>query len=197
MAGAPYGDQVTRIVGGGAGGRRLAVPPGTGTRPTADQAREGLFNTLSGLLDLSGAAVLDLYAGSGAVGLEALSRGAGRALFVESDARAARTIRDNAARLDVPGAQVVADRVERVLAAPPAARAGGYDAVFADPPYAVADEVVDRMLADLAGREWLADGAVVVVERGRRSRSPQWPAGLVPVKSRRYGEAVLWYGRRP
>ena len=187
---------MTRIVGGGAGGRRLAVPPGSGTRPTADQAREGLFNTLAGLLDLSGAAVLDLYAGSGAIGLEALSRGADRALFVESDPRAARTIRANAARLDVPGARVLADRVERVLAAPPIAGAA-YDVVFADPPYATADDEVDRMLADLVDRGWLADGAVLIVERGRRSPAPNWPTGVAPVKSRRYGEAVLWYGRRP
>jgi 16S rRNA (guanine966-N2)-methyltransferase len=187
---------VTRIVGGGAGGRRLAVPPGSGTRPTADQAREGLFNTLAALLDLSGAAVLDLYAGSGAIGLEALSRGADRALFVESDPRAARTIRANAARLDATGARVLADRVERVLAAPPAPGAG-YDLVFADPPYATADAEVDRMLASLADRGWLADGAVLVVERARRSPAPNWPTGVAAVKSRRYGEAVLWYGRRP
>src|SRR5437764_1021295 len=107
---------MSRIVAGVAGGRRLAVPPGRDTRPTSDRTREALFSALAALVDLDGARVLDLYAGSGAVGLEALSRGAAHALLVEADPRAARVIRDNARTLDLPGAQIRAEKVERVAA---------------------------------------------------------------------------------
>ena len=108
---------MTRIVAGAAGGRRLSVPAGRGTRPTADRAREGLFATVLAIRGpLDGARVLDLYAGSGAVGLEALSRGAADALLVESDARASRVIRGNIEAVGLPGARLIADRVERLLA---------------------------------------------------------------------------------
>src|SRR3954469_10592574 len=109
---------MTRIIAGSAGGRRLAVPPGRGTRPTSDRAREGIFLTLDSLHGLAGARVIDLYAGSGAVGLEALSRGADRAVLVESDPRAVRTIKANVETLALDGARVVADKVERFLAKP-------------------------------------------------------------------------------
>jgi 16S rRNA (guanine966-N2)-methyltransferase len=113
---------VTRVIAGVARGRRLAVPPGRLTRPTSDRAREGLFATLTAIRGtLAGAAVLDLYAGSGAVGLEALSRGAVRVLFVEADARAARVIRENMGAVGLYGGSVLADRVERVLARGPGA----------------------------------------------------------------------------
>src|ERR1051326_2543069 len=102
---------MTRISAGSAGGRRLAVPPGRGTRPTSDRAREGVFLTLDSLLGLAGARVADLYAGSGAVGLEALSRGAASALLVESDPKAVRTIRANVQSLGLDGATVVAGKV--------------------------------------------------------------------------------------
>src|SRR5215471_6744632 len=96
--------RMTRIIAGVARGRRLSVPPGTGTRPTSDRAREGLFATITALHGpLTQASVLDLYAGSGAVGLEALSRGAGRALFVESDPAAVRVIRANMTAVGLPG----------------------------------------------------------------------------------------------
>src|SRR5579871_540078 len=111
---------MARVIAGEAGGRRLAVPDGRDTRPTSDRAREGLFGTIVSLTgSLAGARVLDLYAGSGAVGLEALSRGAEHVLLVESGARAARVIRDNIAAIALPGAQVAADRVERLLARGP------------------------------------------------------------------------------
>jgi 16S rRNA (guanine966-N2)-methyltransferase len=111
---------VTRVIAGAARGRRLAVPPGRLTRPTSDRAREGLFGTLTAIHGpLEGARVLDLYAGSGAVGLEALSRGAARVLFIEADAGAARVIRDNLAVVGLPGGQIVTGRVERVLARGP------------------------------------------------------------------------------
>lgn len=181
---------MTRIVAGAAGGRTLLVPPGTRTRPTSERAREGLFNTVQTLLELSGARVLDLFAGSGAVGLEALSRGAAHALLVESDARAAATIRRNVAALRLP-AVVRTGTVERVLATPPDLP---YDMAFLDPPYALTDPDLDRIVSTVDA--WLAPGAVVVVERDRRSRAPQWPVGLAAVKARSYGDSTLWYGRR-
>ena len=184
---------MTRIVAGEAGGRRLAVPPGEKTRPTSDRTREALFGTLAALVGLAGARVLDLYAGSGAVGLEAVSRGAAAALLVEADARAAATARANAAALGLADRVTVRrDRVERVLASPPPAP---YDVVFADPPYALADAELDVILATLAGNSWLAPGTVLVVERSSRGAGPAWPEPVRPVKARRYGEGTLWYGR--
>jgi len=111
---------VTRIIAGAARGRRLAVPAGTATRPTSDRAREGLFATVTAVHGpLTGARVLDLYAGSGAAGLEALSRGAAKALLVESDRAAARVIRANIAAVGLPGARLVTGRVAAVLARGP------------------------------------------------------------------------------
>lgn len=183
--------RVTRIVGGTAGGRRLRVPPGRGTRPTSDRAREGLFSALEALCGpLTGLRVLDLYAGSGALGLEALSRGAGRAVLVEGDARAARVARDNAAALGLAGVEVRAEPVERLLQVPPEAP---YDVVLADPPYA---SEVAPVLAQLVAHGWLAARAVVVVERSSRDPDLVWPDGIEAVRARRYGEATLWYGRR-
>lgn len=187
---------MTRVIAGQAGGRRLAVPAGRDTRPTSDRAREGLFASIGSLAGpLTGARVLDLYAGSGAVGLEALSRGAGHVLLVESSARASRVIAQNVAALGLPGAEVVTDRVERVLARGPAGPAGArYGIVFADPPYAMPDAEVTRMLADLISRDWLAPGALVIVERATRSGPVTWPDGIEPDHDRRYGEATFWYG---
>jgi 16S rRNA (guanine966-N2)-methyltransferase len=186
---------VTRIVAGEAGGRRLAVPPGDRTRPTSDRTREALFGTLAALLDLGGARVLDLYAGSGAVGLEAVSRGAAAALLVDADVRAAATATANAAALGLADRVTVRrDRVERIVAAPPPEP---YDLVFADPPYALPDAELDVILATLAENTWLAAGAVLVLERSSRGAGPAWPAGVVPVKARRYGEGTIWYGRFP
>jgi 16S rRNA (guanine966-N2)-methyltransferase len=205
---------VTRVIAGAAGGRRLAVPGGVSTRPTSDRAREGLFGTVvSEIGSLAGKRVLDLYAGSGAIGLEALSRGARDVLMIESDAQAAAVIQANIATVGIEGARVIRDRVERVLARPPAApgqaadgsareppgapdsrdRPDRYDLVFADPPYAMTVAAVTRMLSLLAAG-WLADDALVVVERATRSGPVHWPPGYLPGKSRRYGEATFWYG---
>jgi 16S rRNA (guanine966-N2)-methyltransferase len=184
---------LTRVIAGVAGGRRLAVPPGATTRPTSDRAREGLFATvLSELGDLDGKHVLDLYAGSGAVGLEALSRGAAGVRLVESDARAAAVIKANVAAVGLAGATVTIDRAERVIARPPAGD-GRFDLAFADPPYATEEAAVTRVLTLLAAG-WLADGALVVVERATRSGPLDWPPAYLPGKSRRYGEATFWYG---
>ncbi|HWG01362.1 MAG TPA: 16S rRNA (guanine(966)-N(2))-methyltransferase RsmD [Trebonia sp.] len=186
---------MTRIIAGAAGGRRLTVPGGTSTRPTSDRAREGLFGTLlSELGTLAGKHVLDLYAGSGAVGLEALSRGADSVLLVESDARAAAVIKANIATVGLPGARVVTSKAERVLGRPPATQATpAYDFVFADPPYAVTSAEITKMLG-LLGNGWLAEDALVVVERATRSGEFDWPPGYKPGKSRGYGEATFWYG---
>ena len=153
---------------------------------------------------LAGARVLDLYAGSGAVGLEALSRGADHVLLVEQGARATRVIRENIEAIGLPGAVLAADRVERVLARGPAPAGGQdspagsrYDVVFADPPYALADTAVSQVLSLLADQGWLAPGALVIVERATRSGPVNWPDGFVPDRSRRYGEATFWYGLGP
>ncbi|MGA4839363.1 16S rRNA (guanine(966)-N(2))-methyltransferase RsmD [Streptomyces sp. G45] len=185
---------MTRVIAGAAGGRRLAVPPGNGTRPTSDRAREGLFSTwqaLEGALD--GARVLDLYAGSGAVALEALSRGAGHALLVEADARAVRTIRDNVKALGLPGAEVRAGKAAQIIrdATPDAP----YDLAFLDPPYAVGDDDLREILLTLRSGGWLADDALVTVERSTRGGEFTWPDGFEGLRSRRYGEGTFWYGR--
>jgi 16S rRNA (guanine966-N2)-methyltransferase len=186
---------VTRIIAGSAGGRRLAVPPGRGTRPTSDRAREGLFGTVTAVLGtLAGSAVLDLYAGSGAVGLEALSRGAADVLLVEADPRAASVIRANATALGLPGARVAVGRAEKVLARGPG-DGPPRDVVFADPPYSTAGGEVTAVLEALLAPGWLAPGALVAVERATRSGPLSWPPGYSPDRARKYGEATLWYGR--
>jgi len=183
-----------RIIAGSARGRRLAVPPGRSTRPTSDRAREGLLGTTLAIRGtLAGAAVLDLYAGSGAVGLETLSRGAADVLLVESDPRAAAVIRANIAAVALPGARLLADRVDRVLARGPGDQPPR-DFVFADPPYALADDELERMLIALRDHGWLAPSALVAVERATRSGPPAWPPGYAADRYRGYGEATLWYG---
>ncbi|MFI8074824.1 16S rRNA (guanine(966)-N(2))-methyltransferase RsmD [Streptomyces sp. NPDC086033] len=186
---------MTRVIAGRAGGRRLAVPPGNGTRPTSDRAREGLFSTWQSLLGgpLAGERVLDLYAGSGAVGLEALSRGASHALLVEADARAARTIRENVKNLGLPGAEVRAGKAEQIIQQPTPTEP--YDLVFLDPPYRVTDHDLREILLTLRTEHWLAPQALVTVERSTRGGEFQWPPGFDAVKARRYGEGTFWYGR--
>jgi 16S rRNA (guanine966-N2)-methyltransferase len=185
---------MTRIIAGTAGGRRLATTAGRVTRPTSDRTREGLFSTVLAMRGgLAGAAVLDLYAGSGAVGLEALSRGAADVILVESDARAAQVIRENIAAVGLPGVRLMADKVARVLARGPS-DARPREFAFADPPYALDGAELARMLSALVSEGWLAPGAVVAVERATRSGPLAWPAGYEPDRSRKYGEATLWYG---
>ena len=176
---------MTRIVGGTHGGRRLKVPPGSGTRPTSDRAREGLFSSLQSLLDLEGATVLDLYAGSGALGLEAVSRGAARATLVDRDPKALAVLRANVADLGLAADVVDADVPSYLKRVPER-----HDVVLLDPPY---DLDVDPVLAQLG--PWLAEGAVVVVERATRGPAPVVPEGWDLLRDRRYGEATLWYFR--
>lgn len=162
--------------------------PARGTRPTTDRVRESLFNVLAAHVDLAGISVLDLYAGSGALGLEALSRGAASALFVESDARAAAVISANIATLGLPGATVRRDAVSAVLA-------GGtdrpVDLVLADPPYDVDAAEVQAVLAALVSGGWAVGGTIAVVERGSTSPALTWPDGWRRWRERRYGDTRL------
>ncbi|MFF0473029.1 16S rRNA (guanine(966)-N(2))-methyltransferase RsmD [Streptomyces sp. NPDC004284] len=184
---------MTRVIAGTAGGRRLAVPPGNGTRPTSDRAREGLFSTWESFHGLEGARVADLYAGSGAVGLEALSRGADHALLVEAEPRAAKTIRDNIRSIGLPGAELRTGKAEQIVTGP--APADPYDLVFLDPPYAVTDDDLREILLTLRSGGWLSEDALVTVERSTRGGEFGWPAGFEALRSRRYGEGTFWYGR--
>jgi 16S rRNA (guanine966-N2)-methyltransferase len=163
------------------------VPP-RGTRPTTDRVRESLFNVLAARLDLDGASVLDLYAGSGALGLEALSRGAAAALFVESDQRAAAVIGQNITTLGVAGATLRRGVVASVLAA---GAAEPVDLVFADPPYDVEAAEIEEMLAALTTRGWVRSGTVTVVERPASGPSLRWPAGWEVWPERKYGDTRL------
>jgi 16S rRNA (guanine966-N2)-methyltransferase len=178
-----------RIVAGAARGRRLRAPGGPGTRPTADRVKEALFSSLQPLLP--SAVVLDLYAGSGALGLEALSRGAARVTFVESDRRALAALRHNIEVVALAGAEVVAGDVERSLATPlPGAP---FDLVLLDPPYAVSAERLGKVLARLVPQ--LASGATVVIERAARDGAPPWPPDLLEPTSRRYGDTAVHRAR--
>ena len=161
---------------------------GRGTRPTTDRVREALFNVLAARIDLAGTAVLDLYAGSGALGLEALSRGAESAVFVESDARAVGVIADNIAALGATGATVRRGAVAAVLAA---GTRRPVDLVFADPPYDVPSVEIAAVLTALTSGGWTAEGTVVVVERPASGPPLEWPPGWQVWPSRSYGDTRL------
>ena len=183
---------MTRIIGGHAGGRRIQTPTGQHTRPTTDRVREALFSAIESWCgSLQGLRFLDLYAGSGAVGLEAWSRGAGVVSLVESDRRTARLIYENAKLLGFSRVHVLTNSVTAALSRPPAAP---YDVVFMDPPYHYEDAGVADELALLDDRDWLVPGALVVVERASRSPEPAWPQGFTGTRGRKYGETTLWYG---
>ena len=183
---------MTRIIGGTAGGRRLQTQRGPLTRPTSDRVREALFSTIESWCgSLSGLRFLDLYAGSGAVGLEAWSRGAGVVTLVEQDRRASGLIRDNARSLGFRTAAVVNASVATTLRRTPAAP---YDLAFLDPPYRLASDAVEDDLQALHDFHWLVPGALVAVERSARTAAPHFPEGFEEVRERRYGETSLWYG---
>jgi len=190
-----------RIVGGRHRGRRLAAPPGADIRPTSDRAREAVFNILAhggfgpgGASALAGAIVLDAFCGTGALGLEALSRGAARAIFVDNDPAALAAARANIAALKEQAATriVAADATRpppRPKDLPPATLA------FLDPPYA--DNNGAAALAAFAAEGWLAPGALAVVEVSARAPEPAAPVGFERLDARRYGAArvvLLRYG---
>lgn len=187
---------MTRVISGTAGGRRLRTPPGSGTRPTSDRVREALFSRLEHRGLLEGSHVLDLYAGSGALGLEAASRGAAIVLLVESNAAAGKVIRANIGIVGVPGVRLLATTVERALAAGPPADVR-MDLVLLDPPYDVDEPTLAAVLRSLVEHEWLAEDAFVVVERSSRTPQPTWPEGLELSGEKRYGETTVWFAEPP
>jgi 16S rRNA (guanine966-N2)-methyltransferase len=183
---------VSRIIGGEAGGRRIKAPTGKGTRPTSDRVREALFSAVDADLgSLHGLRFLDVYAGSGAVGLEARSRGAGVVTLVEQDRRTADVIRDNVRSLGFGQVEVVVSSAARFVERPPRAP---YDVVFLDPPYAVPVDEVVEVLRTMQELDWLTTDALVVVERSSRGPDLTWPEGYTPSRRRKYGETTLWYG---
>jgi len=184
---------VTRIISGLAGGRVIHTPSGEGTRPTSDRVREALFSRLEHLDVVIRANVLDLYAGSGALGLEAASRGAARVLVVESDRTAVAVVHQNIAELGLPGVSVRTDTVERTLLSGPVSDETRFDLVLADPPYDLDEETLAGVLLLLVVNKWLSDDALVVVERSARSPEPRWPTGLVGAGERRYGDTKMWF----
>ncbi len=192
---------MSRIIAGSRGGRRLATPPGDRTRPTTDRVREALFSAIASWAGtaaggpeaaLAGLRFCDLYAGSGAVGLEAASRGAQPVLLVEADRRTSLVTRRNATELGLT-AEVRALRVEQLVGQPTGT---AYDVVFADPPYELATEAIDTLLADLVQNGWLGPRGLVVVERSRRTAGLSWPPAYSEHWERAYGETMLWFGAR-
>ena len=190
---------MSRIIAGSRGGRRIAMPPGDRTRPTTDRVREALFSAIAAWAGTAAAppeqslahlAFCDLYAGSGAVGLEAASRGAHPVLLVERDRRTAQLTKDNAKALGL-AVDVTISSVEQVLQRPPARP---YDVVFADPPYELDTSAVNAQLQQLVANRWVAPGSLVVVERSRRTPDLTWPEAAAKRWSRAYGETVLHFG---
>jgi 16S rRNA (guanine966-N2)-methyltransferase len=197
------GHVVTRIIAGSARGRRIAVPP-SGVRPTSDRVREALFSSVESKLGpLGGIRLVDLYAGSGAIGLEALSRGASHVLLVEKDRKALEVVKANIVTVGLPNAVALGTDVTSLTSlTPPPSAVAPYDVAFLDPPYDVPDDVVEGVLVGLAGHGWLDDGSLVVVEREkpRRGSGFAWPDGYEPGRDKDYGgtrvRTALWYGRR-
>jgi 16S rRNA (guanine966-N2)-methyltransferase len=186
---------VTRIVGGTWGGRRLATPPGEITRPTSEKVRAALASSLYATGGLVGARVLDLYAGSGALGIELVSRGASSAVFVERDRAALAALRQNIETVGGEGLTVLPGDVHGVVGR--SAGMGPFDVVVADPPYDVDTTELLALFTGLLGNGALAAHADLIMERGRKSGEPQWPEPLEAVRSKRYGDTLLCYGRAP
>jgi 16S rRNA (guanine966-N2)-methyltransferase len=186
---------VTRIIAGFAGSLALKVP-GRGTRPTSDRVREAIFSALEARGAIVGARVVDLYAGSGALGLEAASRGASSVTLVERAPVAAAACRANAAVLrrsapkdSRPHIEVVTQSVQSFLAS----SHGPWDIVFLDPPYDLPETDLAATLTVLSGR--LAPDATVMLERSSRSAEPGWPAGITGERRKNYGDTTLWWAR--
>nr|NLI50046.1 methyltransferase domain-containing protein [Propionibacterium sp.] len=189
---------MSRIVAGSRGGQRLVMPGHDRTRPTSDRVRESAFNLIAAWAGTAGEpadvmldrfSFLDLYAGSGAVALEAASRGAGPVLAVERDAATAAVARRNAERLGLD-VRVVTAAVESFVAD---AEPRAFDVVWLDPPYALGSDAVARVAALVLKRGWLAPDGLVVAERATRDEPPGWPPSLPSTWSRRYGETTLYF----
>lgn len=187
---------MTRIISGRLRGLSITVPP-AGTRPTTDRVREALFSAIGSRVDLDGAAVLDLFAGSGALGLEAVSRGADVAWFVEESQRAVACLKKNTA--GVSSSSSVRLTVKRA-SLPAAIRGrcplgGGFHLVLADPPYERSAELDEPVLDALLAGGWLAEDALVVWERSKRDPFVRWPGGYEVVFQRTYGETAVEMAR--
>lgn len=190
-----------RIIAGTLGGRPVPGTVAKGTRPTSDRVREALFSRLSGWDALAGARVLDLYAGTGALAFEALSRGAASALLVETHAPTARSLRAAAAELGLAErceiragkAETVAAQIAAAHPAPAPHPSLPADLVFLDPPYDVPTATVESLLASI-GEHGVAERGLVVVERSARDRAPAWPAAFTDTWEKNYGETTLYYG---
>ncbi|MGM0929158.1 MAG: 16S rRNA (guanine(966)-N(2))-methyltransferase RsmD [Actinomycetota bacterium] len=184
---------MSRIVAGVAGGLTLANVPGDNTRPTTDRVKEALFSRLESYDVIAGARVLDLFAGSGALGVETASRGAATVDLVEAADKAAAVCRRNAdlvnQKLGRKTATVHRMKAERFLDDLPAGQ--HWDLVLMDPPYPLGEDALSAVLGSLSA--YLADGAVVVVERSSRSPEPAWPEGLERFAVKKYGETQLWF----
>lgn len=191
---------MSRIIAGSRRGRRIGTPDGDTTRPTSDRVREAVFSALTAWAGtaggepeaaLAGLGFGDLYAGSGAMGLEAASRGADPVLLVESNRAAAEVIRANAAEVDLR-VRVQSAPVERLVAGRPGAP---FDVVWLDPPYDLAAADLDQVLADLVANQWVLPDGMIIVERARRSPAPTWPVGFDGGWERRYGDTIIHYGK--
>ena len=185
---------MTRIVAGSAKGRTLAVPK-SGTRPTSERVREALFSRLDHMNVLEGATVLDLFAGTGALGLEALSRGAARATLVEKASAAARVASANVRSTGLPARVVTADARSYLCARTGEDLRGDVDLVFIDPPYDIAEADMTAILSLLG--PWIGPDALVVVERSTRAPAPTWPPFLVLEDTRAWGETVAYFAGPP
>jgi 16S rRNA (guanine966-N2)-methyltransferase len=182
-----------RIVAGQFRGRPLAAPEDARTRPTSDRVREALFNILEhGIADfaLAGTRVLDLFAGTGALGLEAVSRGAAYCLFIEEDAGARGVIRRNVETLGLTGITKVFRRDATDLG--PAGSRGGFGLAFLDPPYELG--LAERALASAAKGGWLAPGAVIAIEESKRA-TVALPSGFSAIDQRTWGDTQIVLGR--
>ncbi|MGY5764811.1 16S rRNA (guanine(966)-N(2))-methyltransferase RsmD [Brachybacterium sp. DNPG3] len=184
-----------RIIAGTLGGRTIPATVAKGTRPTSDRVREALFSRLAGWDAIAGQRVLDLYAGTGALAFESLSRGATSALLVEMHGATAKNLTRAAAALGVADAVEVRSAKAETVAGQLAAATGAaspFGLVFLDPPYDVSTETLEALLLTL--RPALADDALVVIERSSRSRPVTWPEGWADDGTKAYGETVLQYG---
>jgi 16S rRNA (guanine966-N2)-methyltransferase len=184
--------QHLRVIAGSAGGRRLSAPRGDQIRPTTGRVKEAVFSALTSRERLQGATVLDVYSGTGALAIEALSRSAARAVLVEHDRSALEVLRRN---LSVTGtaksASVIASDVETFLAGPPPADAP-FDLVFCDPPYDIESATLDGVIAPLGRREWTAEDALVVVERPVGAAGPK-VEGLRMTWERAFGDTLMFF----
>lgn len=183
---------MTRIIGGDFRGRSIKVPDAE-TRPTSSRVREAIFSSVehavSGLDDLR---VLDLFSGSGAFGIESISRGAAEAALVEKDLRAADTLHSNVANFGIKNVRVVI--ADAFIDVAQKSVRGSFDVVFIDPPYSIEDEQVNALIGHLAANDWLNEYALIVVERSSSSQVV-WPDSIEELRKKVYGDTSIWYGQ--